>query len=683
MNEARTSNCVSGHFANSSLIFGRHMVVQIAKSRDVPMNQLMPSILIFLFTLVFGTTSAATIEDYTRLPERENVSISPDGNKVVFQQNTDGKRVAVLFDIENREMLKAFDLQQLKAQAPYFLTNNNVIFRVSEVTRVVGTRSYDYSMAHNYDIKADKLRTTLVLGEGIWKGQTGLGRVIGVSADEEYAYMPAFTDSGSIVDSKPEYSVLRVSLNRKTKPIPIFTGTRYTDDFIVDKKGQVLALEVMHNERNEYVIKGLQGKKLETIYKEEAERPPLAMRGVNEARTHIYVSGRQENEEFRLIELMSLEDGSRSDAGLSRDNKEVERVYSDHNRVVYGVRYSGFRPSYYFFDQELNARVASILEQFQGESVWIVSLSEDKKSIVALLKGSQHAGDYILFRKDQSPFFIGEQRPNIKPEDIHPQATWGFKASDGFRVPVLLTIPAEKVANLEPMPTVVMPHGGPASYDRLGFEWKAQLLADQGYLVVQPQFRGSTGFGTQHYLAGHGEWGKKSQSDITESVEKLTAQGYVDSERVCIMGWSYGGYAALAGGAFTPELYDCVVSINGVTDLREMLEQERKDHGKNSWTVNYWENQIAGDEKPTKDYLGEISPAQHADQFTAPVLLIHGGDDRVVRKEQSEKMAAALRDHRKPVDYIEFEDESHQLHQQGSREKMMEKVLPFLKEHLQ
>ena len=648
----------------------------------MPVNPRLSTVLLSLFMLVASTAIAATIEDYTRLPERENVSISPDGNKVVFQQNKDGKRVAVLFDIENRKLLKAFDLQQLKARTPYFLTNNNVIFGVSEVTRLVGIKTYDYSMAHNYDIKADKLRTTLVLGEGIYEGQTGLGRVIGVSADEEYAYMPAFTDSGSIVDSKPEYSVMRVSLNRRTKPIPLYTGTRYTDDFVVDEKGKVLALEVMHDERNEYIIKGLQGKRLETIYKEEAERPPLAMRGINEEKTHIYVSSRQEDEKYRLIELMSLEDGSRSDAGLSRDKKEVERLYSDHGRVVYGVRYSGFRPSYYFFDQELNVRVANILEEFQGESVWIVSLSEDKKSIVALLKGSQHAGDYILFRKGQGPFFIGAQRPNIKPEDIHPQATWAFKASDGLRIPVLLTIPTEKVANLEPMPTVVVPHGGPASYDRLGFEWKAQLLADQGYLVVQPQFRGSTGFGTQHYLAGHGEWGKKSQSDITESVQKLAAQGYVDPERVCIMGWSYGGYAALAEGAFKSELYDCVVSINGVTDLREMLEQERKDHGKNSSTVNYWENQIAGDEKPTKEYLSEISPAQHADHFTAPVLLIHGGDDRVVRKEQSKTMAAALQKHNKPVDYVEFEDESHQLHQQGSRVKMMEKVLPFLKEHL-
>ncbi len=647
------------------------------------LNPLLSSVLIFFFTLASSTSIAATMEDYTRLPERENVSISPDGNKVVFQQNKDGRRVAVLFDIENRNLLKAFDLQQLKARPPYFLTNNNVIFNVSEVTRMVGTRKHDFSIAHNYDIKADKLRPTLVLGEDVYISQTGLGRVIGVSADEAYAYMPAFTDSGSIVDSVPEKSVMRVSLNRNTKPRALFTDTRYTDDFIVDEKGKVLALEIMHDEQNEYTIKGLQGKKLEPIYSQEAEQPPLEMRGINEEKTHIYVSSRKEDEEFSSLELMSLADGSRIDAGLSRDNKEVERLYVNRNRVVYGVQYSGFRPSYYFFDQELNTRVANMLEQFQGESIWIVSLSEDKKSIVALIEGSQYAGDYILFKQAQKPFFIGAQRPNIEPDDVHPQATWEFIASDGLKIPVLLTIPSENVANIKSMPTVVVPHGGPASYDRLGFDWLAQLLADQGYLVVQPQFRGSTGFGNQHFLAGLGEWGKKSQSDITESVQALASKGYADPEKVCIMGWSYGGYAALAGGAFTPEIYDCVVSINGVADLDTQLEQERKDHGKNSSVVNYWERQIAGDENPTKEYLSEMSPAQHADQFAAPVLLIHGGEDQVVRKEQSETMAAALKKQNKPVTYIEFEDESHQLHQQGSRIKMMEAVLPFLKEHLQ
>ena len=217
-------------------------------------------------------------------------------------------------------------------------------------------------------------------------------------------------------------------LNKKAKPKNMYTGVRHTDDFIVDENGKVLAEEIMEQDRKEYIIKGLQGKKLKTIYKkEDTERPALAMRAINEAKTHIFVSSRNKGEKFRSVELMSLADGSRSDAGVTRDDKEVERLYTNRNRVAYGVRYSGFCPSYYFFDKELDRRVAAIVNQFKSESVWITSISEDKKSLVALIKGSQYAGDYILFEQGQKPFFIGAQRPGIKPEDIHPQATWVLK----------------------------------------------------------------------------------------------------------------------------------------------------------------------------------------------------------------------------------------------------------------
>ena len=176
------------------------------------MKAFLYSLLTAVFLINSNIALAATLADYAQLPEREKVSISSwTVTRWYFNKTKTENALRVLFDIENRTMLKAFDLQQLKAKTPYFLTNNKVIFNVSEVTRIAGKKSREYSMAHNYDIKADKLRTTLVLGEGIYLNQTGLGKIIGVSADEKYAYMPAFTDSGSIGDRHAEYSVMRVS----------------------------------------------------------------------------------------------------------------------------------------------------------------------------------------------------------------------------------------------------------------------------------------------------------------------------------------------------------------------------------------------------------------------------------------------------------------------------------------
>src|SRR5690606_351827 len=132
------------------------------------------------------------------------------------------------------------------------------------------------------------------------------------------------------------------------------------------------------------------------------------------------------------------------------------------------------------------------------------------------------------------------------------------------KIPTLLTIPKEKITVLKNLPAVIYPHGGPESHDVIRFDYLAQALAAQGYLVIQPQYRGSSGFGRQHVLAGHGEWGKKMQDDLPDAIAALSDTGLIDPTRVCIVGASYGGYAALAGGAFTPELYKCVVSINGI-----------------------------------------------------------------------------------------------------------------------
>lgn len=137
-----------------------------------------------------------------------------------------------------------------------------------------------------------------------------------------------------------------------------------------------------------------------------------------------------------------------------------------------------------------------------------------------------------------------------------------------------------------------MPHGGPESYDEITFNWMAQYFASRGFLVVQPQFRGADGFGGDFILKGRGEWGRKMQHDLTDAVQTLIKLDYVDANKICIVGASYGGYAALAGATFTPKLYQCAVSINGVADVKQMLEDEEHDYGEDHWLLSYWQKNI-------------------------------------------------------------------------------------------
>ena len=375
--------------------------------------------------------------------------------------------------------------------------------------------------------------------------------------------------------------------------------------------------------------------------------------------------------------LMSLSDGSLSLSDMSRSDADIDDVISDINRVVHGVAYSGFNRSYKFFDPELDQRIKSILENFPDHTVRLESWSPDWKNILVYAEGPSSPGDYYLFPLGKAPAFVGTARPNIAPEAIHPIAELKFTARDGMKIPTLLTIPQQHIGSLNNLPAVIMPHGGPESYDRIGFDWLAQAIANHGYLVVQPQFRGSTGFGLAHKQAGHGEWGKKMQDDLSDSVAFLAKKGIINPAKICIVGSSYGGYAALAGGAFTPELYKCVISVNGVSDLNKMISSEEYYAGKDNWVVSYWEKLLAkGD--VNKKSLAAVSPINFADNFTASTLLIHGEKDLVVRSYQSERMYSALKSSDKTVKYVELDGENHHLLTRKGRLKALIEIMLFL-----
>ncbi|MEO1407882.1 MAG: alpha/beta fold hydrolase, partial [Pseudomonadota bacterium] len=241
--------------------------------------------------------------------------------------------------------------------------------------------------------------------------------------------------------------------------------------------------------------------------------------------------------------------------------------------------------------------------------------------------------------------------------------------------------PGTDISNASNLKTIVMPHGGPETYDAIGFDWMAQYFANRGYLVFQPNFRGSAGYGTAFVLAGNGEWGGKMQDDITDGLKALVNEGLADPDNVCIVGASYGGYAALAGGAFTPDLYRCVVAIAPVTDLHRMLKDEKRDYGRNHWVVDYWQERMA-DGEARKIKLRSVSPSEYADSFQSPVLLIHGDKDRIVPLKQSEIMHQALLDAGKLVTFITLERGDHALSTNEARLTTLQAASDFVEQHI-
>ncbi|WP_457637339.1 S9 family peptidase [Oceanithermus sp.] len=283
---------------------------------------------------------------------------------------------------------------------------------------------------------------------------------------------------------------------------------------------------------------------------------------------------------------------------------------------------------------------------------------------------------WLYDRKTGELSLIGEAIPALAEYTLAPMQTVRYPALDGLEIEAYLTLPPGR----EPrgLPAVIVPHGGPWHRDAWGFDPIAQWLANRGYAVLQPNFRGSTGYGKAHLNAGNKEWGRAMQDDLTAGVRWLVEQGIVDPRRVAIMGGSYGGYATLAGLAFTPELYAAGVDIVGPSNLFTLLET----------IPPYWKPMVAlfhtrmGHPERDAGLLRAVSPFFHAENIRAPLLIGQGANDPRVKRSESLQIVAALREKGKPVEYVEYPDEGHGFARPENRIDFFRRAEAFLERHL-
>ena len=622
------------------------------------------------------------LKQYGQLPEVDMMVISPKGERVAYRRTVGADDSVIVVSLKTSKVVGGIALtDKIVPSDMFFFDENRLVLVVYDHARIPGFRGrHNISTAYVYNIKNKEIRPLLRSGGVVYAGQTELGTVIGVSADHKNIYMPAWAGDADITD-RPNYAVFEVPVNAPNRQRVHRVGNRYSIDFFLNHKSEVIVEERYDNDSNRHTVLALSKGEWHEIYNKKSDVPEFNAVGITPDYKYLVIGYFDSNTKHRSYFNMSLETGEISNSVFSGVDADVEAVLTDLNRVVYGVRYAGFNPGYKMLDKSLDQRLKAIVDMFPGNSVSLLSWSDDWDSLVMLVEGSGYSGQYFVFTGNGEPQYLGSVRSGITPDDMNPIAVYNYKAEDGRVIPALLTIPRNRVNNLNKLPAIMLPHGGPHAHDVIGFDWLAQALANEGYLVIQPQFRGSSGFGTQHYLAGKGEWGKKMQSDLSDGIESLAKKGYIDPEKICIVGLSYGGYAALAAGAFTPGKYKCVVSVSGVTDLNSMLYSEKFEHGRDHWVVSYFEESMASGDANRKT-LAAVSPARFADNFQAPVLLIHGENDEVVPVKQSKIMYKALKKAKKQVELVELEDEGHHLSSGNTRFEALKHIVAFVNRYL-
>lgn len=350
-------------------------------------------------------------------------------------------------------------------------------------------------------------------------------------------------------------------------------------------------------------------------------------------------------------------------------------------RRVVGVGWTAQEYEQRFFDATLESARVAVHEAFPSGSISLVSWSRDRRRVIAYGERGLDGGAYYSFTPaDRELLRISYRYPELEAADLGDRQSLTYVARDGVRIPAYLTLPS-RAEGAPPPPLVVLVHGGPAGRDTFDFNWWAAFLASRGYAVLQPNFRGSGGYGAQWEHAGWGQWGGVMQTDVEDGVAALARAHIVDGARVCIVGASYGGYAALAGAALTPDRYSCAASIAGVSDLNAMLLQEAAETRGDSMSSDYWRLSI-GDRREDGERIRSVSPVNLASRVRAPILLIHGTDDTVVPIEQSRRMLRALQAAGKDVRFVELRGDDHWLSDAPTRIQMLRELEGFLAQHL-
>lgn len=652
----------------------------------------------FAVSLCVATTARAaadkpvplpSLETYAALPSLEFLRLSPSGERLAFVRAAAEGRELVVIDRKTRALVTGSKLGDAKVRAVNWTDNDHVILTYSttkDAIMVDGPRRESY-LATAFDLRTKQARGLLQDADDdqVEHMNTIVSRPMVRSvqgATSIFISGITFPPAISLAEGKRYglVSLFRIDAEGRHEHL-IQQGQPDTVEWWVSSAGDgLLRLDYDSKSGRAQLFASVSGRGMQKILDETSSFGAPSVLGFSSDGLGVLMLHRR-SDDVGDVALVRI-DAITGKETLVRAGDVADYIEDPATGAVIGSVANGFTGQVAFFDPKEDANWRAIAKAFEGMNVAPESWSADRKSVVVDVDGAPAGAGYaIVDVKLGRASYFGDRYRGVGPDQMGVVRTLAYKAADGTEIPALLTYPVGVDPDKAPkgMALIVLPHGGPGASDSLQFDWLSQSLASQGWAVLQPQFRGSTGFGDALYQGGFGEWGRKMQSDLSDGVRDLAKTGVIDPQRVAILGASYGGYAALAGAAFEGRTYRCAVSIAGLSDLKRMLAWEADQTGsRRDSTQRYW-NRFMGAKDRNDPILDQISPAKHAADVAIPVMLIHGKDDTVVDIEQSRIMAAALTSAGKPVELVTLAGEDHWLSRPDTRVKTMVEAVKFLK----
>ncbi len=618
-----------------------------------------------------------TLDELMKRPEVLGASLSPDGERVAILREQrvpssgqgGDKRTAFLLIVKASDLgaspktvvLGNYDVIDL-----FWGSNERLIVRLAMDRDGKGELIrgyYDGALVpiilyRAMAIGADGSNPVILLGDrdNAQKDVLDLSEVVDQLADDPDHIIMQFWDPGHSL-----MALLKVDINTGTG-VTIEQGSKSTVGWAMQNGQAVLRYDsnVMNTVFSLYVRSP--GEADWTFYrkvraKQDDVPPEFALVGVTPEPGVLLAQDYPDSEDGYVVRKFDIKTRALGDVVARQAGRDIEGPLLDRRNILVGASYGDDRLNYQFFEKGIAPHFKGMNAFFNNQcNVRITDISDNHDRYVVQVSGPQQPFAYYLYDRKAARFdVLGESRPWLTGRLANMEIV-KVKARDGQDLTAYLTTPVTPATG--PRPMVVMPHGGPQLRDSLDYDRWAQTLAAQGWLVLQPNFRGSGGYGRAFADAGHHHWGDAMQWDVEDCVAAVVASGKADPKRLAILGASYGGYAALMGGILKPDLYKAVVSRAGPSDLLKDLAQTRSQGGAESEIYDWWTT-LMGD--PAKDgaMLRTASPVLRAAEMKAPVLLFHGTKDPVVDVFASRDMNAALSKAGKSVTYVEVKGEKH------------------------
>ncbi|HMW71841.1 MAG TPA: prolyl oligopeptidase family serine peptidase [Cellvibrionaceae bacterium] len=652
-------------------------------------------IFLTLALLSLNVLGRPTIQDFTRERDLRTTVLSPNGRYIASIVNKDQMRILVITDLQAPNNPIIGRLNQ-KITRPKFVSWANderllvtidVPYDTASVERDAQKKKdfniddyFMFSRIVSFDLHAQNPVTLLNDDKNLrWN----------INLSSIHHFLP--NDPNNILMNVIKDDVIclsKVNVYNGTSET-VAKGTRFTVAFISDYDGNTryrydykpIAKEVLIYESQPEGKWNLidQFKIDEKI--EDSERRQGDLMGIM-GENLVY---RKRNEQTGFLELVSFNSKTKkTEVVASLPNQDILYPISDlrSNKII-GYAADGDYIREKFFDANLQQQYDKLSKKIGDYNFAIDSYSKVTDTAIVRISGVDNPLSFALydFKKDELKS-LGDAYHNIATRNLSYSAVANYTARDGKMIHAYILLPNDYDKNKK-YPLIVLPHGGPQARDRAEYSDLDQFLSTRGYIIIKPNFRGSTGLGKAFEESGYKQWGGAMQDDLEDAVNFMVKKGYADPKNVCIVGASYGGYAALMGAVKTPDLYKCSVSINGVTHLRDLIASDKKEVDDDALIEKYWHQRIG---HPIKDaaMLDANSPALHADKIKAPILLVASTKDTRVPFAQSKAMASALEKNKRDFNFVKVKDADHNpLEDKKDMEMVFSELEQFLAKHLQ